>query len=813
MTQPIVRYDGGYITCYPGSNQTDNGKLNLEHNMARIVTRLSSKNFCIIKPSFQLALSINQETSLPQIEVGVGECSINGMDLVMTQKLYIDPPTEVGTWHLAFKLARDSSNNVLGDLIYGVSTTFEGVYLTYYDNKPDPVPADMFYLGSVNWDGTKLSNIKEDEDKYGRLWAEDILSKITDPKHPDIRRLTVQELITNLPDWYFSKEGDTVYGPIIVADDRENNKPGIIINTNNDGSYITVKHPQKANENLLFFGDVNQDGVIDDKDLEVIKQIIDGKITPTTSQKDIADVNHDGKIDDKDLEYISNFIKGEGNPGDTGNIYYIKDNDLDINIISDENKSGFELLKAKIYEELADSILHIHNQCDICIDAEGKLKLEGDKEISLSTENTNSPKLILTDDNISITDPSCPDLSFNFNIEEDKSKFTIGKAIWQYDDTTQFVSLLQDNVNRLDIYPESDFRSNLRVQDTLYLGRQTVYGREQTFLKSDNWKLSELSEKPENYINFRPNYISLINPTGNNKSYINISNAQNTKYTKLYDSGSIELQNATDDLPSITFKDANGANTVSIEKVKNTNKLNITGNVNIVENLVVEGTSSGNGLITTNGVVTFQNGTNDASITKLPNENTLYTSGTLKVGSSGSSDLYAGDTIINGKFYVGAANKDEAELTIDNMGNLNTSGTITGAKVYNAVYNDTVEFMEKENYDEIIEPGDVVYFTNSGKVTKYNDNINIKSLAGVVSSPETYGYALGGDGLADNEKVPIALTGRVYLKVDSQLEVCTGDYLGVNEQGIVKVTQQLDRYTLGKATKPSSNGKVYIKVV
>ena len=26
MAQPIVNYDGNYITCYPGSNQKDDGK-------------------------------------------------------------------------------------------------------------------------------------------------------------------------------------------------------------------------------------------------------------------------------------------------------------------------------------------------------------------------------------------------------------------------------------------------------------------------------------------------------------------------------------------------------------------------------------------------------------------------------------------------------------------------------------------------------------------------------------------------------------------------------------------------------------------
>ena len=56
MAHPIVNYKGEDITCYPGSNQQDEGKLNLEYNMARLVTRVSSKNFCVVKPSFELSL-------------------------------------------------------------------------------------------------------------------------------------------------------------------------------------------------------------------------------------------------------------------------------------------------------------------------------------------------------------------------------------------------------------------------------------------------------------------------------------------------------------------------------------------------------------------------------------------------------------------------------------------------------------------------------------------------------------------------------------------------------------------------------------
>ena len=214
MSQPVVHYDGNYITCYPGSNQIDDGKLNMEFNMARFVTRLSSKNFCVVKPSFELKKVVGP-TGKPQIEVGVGQASINGMDLIMSSTIIIDAPEEAGEYHLAFKLHRDSSKNVLGDDIYGVTKTFMGVYLTYFNEKPDPLTdMDMLYLGKVSFDGTNITEIVEDEDKYGRLWAEDILAKINDPKHPDIKRMILQDWIYAVPDWYISKEGDVTYGEI-----------------------------------------------------------------------------------------------------------------------------------------------------------------------------------------------------------------------------------------------------------------------------------------------------------------------------------------------------------------------------------------------------------------------------------------------------------------------------------------------------------------------------------------------------------------------------------------------------------------------
>ena len=311
MAQPVAKYKGEYITCYPGSNQTDNGKLNIEYNMSRLVTRLSSKNFCIIKPSFEIEAITDIETGAPQLRIGTGQASINGMDLIMTAALIIDAPETPGTYYLAFNLARDSSWNVLGDLVYGSTTTFQGVYLTYFDTK-DTTNMDRLYLGKVTWDGSQFTDIEEDEDKYGRIWAEDILCKFLDPKHPDIRRLNLQEYIYKIPDWYFSKEGDIIYGPVTIADSRDGNNPGIIMNVDSEGSHITIKDPNKDNNLLQFYGDVNRDGVIDQGDITLITKYINGEVTFSDLQKILGDVNHDGVIDEKEEKLLLENICADG---------------------------------------------------------------------------------------------------------------------------------------------------------------------------------------------------------------------------------------------------------------------------------------------------------------------------------------------------------------------------------------------------------------------------------------------------------------------------------------------------------------------
>lgn len=231
LNHPVVHYNGENVTCFPSSNAKDFGKLQTEFNEARFVTRVAKKNFCVKNPSFVLSASKNISTNNPVIEISKGEASINGMDIIASVPIQIDPPAAEGKWYLAFKLARDNlgrdfeigkytlKGNVLGDTVVGETKTFEGLYLTYYEERLDEgdEDPDVLYLGSLYWDGTDFSDIEEDPQKYTRIEAEDVGCYIKDPKHADIYYMDLQSLIYKLPDWYFSKEGDVCYGEINVV--------------------------------------------------------------------------------------------------------------------------------------------------------------------------------------------------------------------------------------------------------------------------------------------------------------------------------------------------------------------------------------------------------------------------------------------------------------------------------------------------------------------------------------------------------------------------------------------------------------------
>lgn len=657
MSHPVVNYDGGYITCYPGSNQTDNGKLNLEFNMARLVTRVTSKNFCIVKPSYEITELISN-TGKQQLQIGIGQCSINGMDLIMSSEIVIDAPESAGTYYLGFKLARGESNNVLGDQAYGVSITFKGLYLTYFDEKVEN-DADILYLAKVEWDGSKFTNIVEDEDKYGRIWAEDILCKIIDPKHPNVSRLTLQEWLYKVPDWYVSKEGDVIYGALDFYAGRASTKSGITVaSESNSRSYI---------------------------------KLAPGGSTASADMLLIESNNGTTKL-----------ALGESSLVSTAN--------------------SFDILSPDTINVTSNGIANIWGKDVVNIKAGSQ---------------GSTPTLKVGNNGMELSDTTAPSLKYNVKFTNANTLQQIwGKAVWQYnygDTSVSLASVDKDGnvvVSSLLINPNTDLQQSARVQKTLYLGESTNFGTDYTYLKSREWKIADADNsesiviKPENLIITNK---QLTSSSNTNSSYIQLKNNDATITTIIYDDAKITLKNPAR-TPRIIFSD---------------------------------GTSS-----------------KDAEIYKS----------------------------IGGDLHLTSASEIQMDKTI------RVAGNVHATKVFNAVYNDLAEFMEKADEREIIDAGDVVYFDDNGKVTKWNENINPKAIAGVVSSDETYGFALGGEGLEDVQKVPIALCGRVYLKV-GDMPVVVGDMIAIDDRGNLFITDSYNYNVLGIATTRAENEKVFIKVI
>lgn len=141
---------------------------------------------------------------------------------------------------------------------------------------------------------------------------------------------------------------------------------------------------------------------------------------------------------------------------------------------------------------------------------------------------------------------------------------------------------------------------------------------------------------------------------------------------------------------------------------------------------------------------------------------------------------------------------DFLPLTGGNInGNLTVSGDIRGARVFNPYFNDYAEyFLKSPSCPSVYEEGDLVILDKNYDYECYTivTSNRSKSLAdrdvfiGVVS--ESFGQILGGEGLdtdSDNY-LPVALVGRVYVKVPEGLSISRGDELVYSvTEGSVKV--------------------------
>ena len=543
--------------------------------MARLVTRVTSKNFCLINPSFELSAVTDLE-GIPMVQVTGGQACINGMDIIATQDLRIYMPDEAGTYLLALHLWRDRNGNVFGDDIVGIGGAgiggfFSGVYLDWWTEK-DENDTDILWLGSVTWNGTEITDIQEDLDKYGRIWAKDILCKLEDWKHPDNTRMILQDWIYKTPDWYVSKEGDVVFGAIEFLAGRDEDVDGTLANHQDLGTGLYGTRIEAIDENNARM---------------VIK-------APSVLESDIDNL------------FI---VRGTNN----GTILSIGQSEISSTSTDNYN-------------------LNILSPNEIVINATDNLNLKSDSQIKIEADTENV----------------------------------------------------------------------------------LVYGNTGVTIASGN-------------------------------------NQENSKIT------------VEDDL--ITFSDAScSLGDMSIEFGSNTLSQYWCNTPAALTGIKVTGSDAT--ISTALNTFNINAGTNNT--------------GTVNVGAN----------------------------------TFRVSGDIRANRVFNAVYNDIAEFMEKYDSNEVITAGDIVVFMPDGRVTKAINAVGpdcANRIAGIVSGPETMGYVLGGEGLTDDERVPVGLAGRVYLNV-GELAVQAGDLIALKNDGTLEIVSDYTRAVVGKATKASDNGRVYVLI-
>jgi hypothetical protein len=143
---------------------------------------------------------------------------------------------------------------------------------------------------------------------------------------------------------------------------------------------------------------------------------------------------------------------------------------------------------------------------------------------------------------------------------------------------------------------------------------------------------------------------------------------------------------------------------------------------------------------------------------------------------------------------------DTSGTAPDQTTRLNYNGYLYATKIYNAVYADLAEFMDKDPSDDS-SPGDVLVQTERGLVKSFKRAH--KAVVGVYS--DSFGYALGAH--KKENKYPIGLSGIVFVKVQDPMEI--GDLLVSGENGFaVKATDKESKtpgIVLGKVLENKNN--------
>lgn len=166
----------------------------------------------------------------------------------------------------------------------------------------------------------------------------------------------------------------------------------------------------------------------------------------------------------------------------------------------------------------------------------------------------------------------------------------------------------------------------------------------------------------------------------------------------------------------------------------------------------------------------------------------------------GKSDKEWRETYTKNLTVSNTANVKQLEVN----GDITATGDITGARVFNAVYNDYAEWFER---GEETEAGDIIALSEGNNELYKKATCKDKVIVGVHS--EEFAHIIGGNGDGNDEKafIPIGLVGRSHVKVKGKVE--KGDYIVPSDvAGIGVATKTRTHKTIGQAVEASDDDDI-----
>lgn len=163
--------------------------------------------------------------------------------------------------------------------------------------------------------------------------------------------------------------------------------------------------------------------------------------------------------------------------------------------------------------------------------------------------------------------------------------------------------------------------------------------------------------------------------------------------------------------------------------------------------------------------------------------------------------------------------KDDAAVKVKNSltvgEDITAEGTITGSKVFNAVYNDYAEWFER---GDDAKAGQIIALDESSDKEQYIKATD-KSRAVVGICTNNYAHIIGGENHEDYEAynlkkfIPVSLAGRVPVYVKGKVEI--GDYIAPSDiPGVGRAVKNPGFNTVGMALKGNDDGEIkLIKVL